>query len=643
MAYLSSTKNTSTNKRSSFSFSHTLAAGSNRAVFIGIITVADVAAVGPSSVAYGGNTATQVAQVSGSPDNNRYMTVTVYKLANPPTGANTCSGSYANSSQAVWADGVVIWDADDTDQTDPVGVAAVTATGTNNNARASLTTNEDDQVVFCFAGHFGGDTPAFTPHNCTERVDSTTGDTQPSNDGGFFLGDKVQATQGSVTLGCDAQVNDDWYIIAFGAKNAPGSVTPQADVTQRLAAASQAATATRQISSFPPAYSKHTFDSNLLPRSSFSFSHTLGAGSDKGLQVLIGIITDANLEAASSVTYGGTALSLVQREQTPAGNNRYLNAEVWSWDSASTISTGTSTVAGSFSNSGSHGIWADVVVAVDESGVDQVTPITSSASEAEDLDVTDDAVVGLTTTEANQLVVAWGIARGADMSPNDAVVGGLTERADGESGGGKEFNDLAYFLGDVEQVMPDTLAVGFDLPAREGWCVIAYALANAEIRFVADIDQNLAAVSQAATATQAFGNPKARVSQVLAATSQAATATRNIMTPAGDITQSLAAVSQSVEAWRVMPNPAGNITQVLAALSQVATATYVFPNPNAPDNTDEELASRSVWAYQVEYPTGLGTPPSNTPPTSGSTSGNTLTTNTGTAIDDQAGSQLETS
>lgn len=164
-----------------------------------------------------------------------------------------------------------------------------------------------------------------------------------------------------------------------------------------------------------------TTDASSASRSSASFSHTVGGGSNRALVVVVMTRGD---QGATAVTYDGDPLTLAVSEDAGGGSSEWVS--VWYMVAPA---TGSNTVSVTF------GANADpsAVAALSYFGVDQTNPIDATASASSSFSTTT-VSVDITTTRANAMVVGGLGHHGGDTDPHSPGGDVTSERFDFATG-----------------------------------------------------------------------------------------------------------------------------------------------------------------------------------------------------------------
>ena len=187
-------------------------------------------------------------------------------------------------------------------------------------------------------------------------------------------------------------------------------------------------------------------------RASASFAHTC-TGSDLVLLVFVASLQNGSYPNVSGITYNGVALTKQVKIQDATSRNREF--EIWSLIGPA---TGSNTVAVTWTSSAI----ADWVGAISFTGVSAIGANGSNSGNSSA------HTSSVTTTAADSLVVGGGAARGADTDPFSPGTG-VTERADGDTGGGENFNDMGYWAGERPATTTGTYPVAATAAASDYW------------------------------------------------------------------------------------------------------------------------------------------------------------------------------
>jgi heme-binding NEAT domain protein len=208
-----------------------------------------------------------------------------------------------------------------------------------------------------------------------------------------------------------------------------------------------------------------TFDSvttntSSSPRTSASFSHTVGTGDDP---ILIVVSTTRGDQGTSGVTYGGQALTLAVDADAGDGNREWVS--IWYLVDPP---TGSNTVAVSFnSNHDPTG-----VAVMSYFGVDQASPIDVTASKTTGSSAT--VSVDITPTVANAMIVGGLGHHGGDTDPHSPGTG-VTERYDIVTGGDTD-NDSGLAGGEIAATTAQQYTFEFTGAASDDFAIACVAL-----------------------------------------------------------------------------------------------------------------------------------------------------------------------
>ena len=258
----------------------------------------------------------------------------------------------------------------------------------------------------------------------TDGVPNTGGGHEPwqVTDGvmGDFDGDGT--LDGDLDGMADGNIHTTWYV----------NPDDSADSTFELTATglSSGLSASHTFTDSVAFSGSGTVSSSSSSRTSATFSHTVGAGTDRLL--LVTVLTDGD-EDVSSITYGGVALT--QTIERDFGSDEGTAVEIWYLKNAT---VGTANIVVSFASS----VDPSYIRAENLTGVDQTTPIGATASAVGD---SDSISVNITTTTANSLIFGAVALHGGDTDPF-APGSGITERWDGDTGSSGS-NDIAVWGG----------------------------------------------------------------------------------------------------------------------------------------------------------------------------------------------------
>ncbi|MHC5115041.1 MAG: DUF2341 domain-containing protein, partial [Planctomycetota bacterium] len=208
-----------------------------------------------------------------------------------------------------------------------------------------------------------------------------------------------------------------------------------------------------------------TFDSvttntSSSPRTSASFSHTVGTGDDP---ILIVISTTRGDQGTSGVTYGGQALTLAVDADAGNGNREWVS--IWYLVDPP---TGSNTVAVTFnSNHDPSG-----VAVMSYFGVDQGSPIDVTAQKTTGSSAT--VSVDITPTVANAMIVGGLGHHGGDTDPHSPGTG-VTERYDIVTGGDND-NDSGLAGGEIAATTAQLYTFEFTGAASDDFAIACVAL-----------------------------------------------------------------------------------------------------------------------------------------------------------------------
>ncbi len=209
------TLNTSSDLRTSATFSHTVSAGDNRLL---VVSVMIQGAESVSSITYAGSSLAK-ANDSGVPGNgNSGCRTEHWYLVAPPVGTANVVVTYGGDGAN--PDGIAAVNFTGVYQSSPIGATVGTNATSGTNVTTNITTLNDSSLIFGAADGHGGDTNPYTPGSgITELWDSETG-TSTSADIGLWGGNREALTAGTYTFNTAAAVSDDWAIAAIEIKSA---------------------------------------------------------------------------------------------------------------------------------------------------------------------------------------------------------------------------------------------------------------------------------------------------------------------------------------------------------------------------------------------------------------------------------------
>lgn len=175
-----------------------------------------------------------------------------------------------------------------------------------------------------------------------------------------------------------------------------------------------------------------TTNTSTADRSSASFAHDAGSGSNRVMLVTTKTLTASGSISVSSITYNGVALTFIQGHSREYTTNRYLRIENWYLIAPA---TGSNTLAVTYSGNAR----ADEITVTTLNGGHQTTPV--GVVNAADGDSTNPSVT-LTTGTNNSWVMFGAHGRGGDLDPSTPGTG-LTELTDGDTGASTS-DDIAF-------------------------------------------------------------------------------------------------------------------------------------------------------------------------------------------------------
>lgn len=208
-------------------WSHTVAAGSNRLLLVAVQCWGNGQV---ASVTYGGAQVNPVLRVF--PNNTAKPTVELWGMIAPPVGTAdvviTLLGSGTNyvCAAALSYTGV--------DQLGPIGAGASASAATGTACACNLTTLAANSWIVGAKGGYGGDTYPHAPGaGVTERVDVRSG-TSATADGGFCVGDLAAGAAGAYTWSVDQNASDDWAVVVVELMEAGSGIPDARRLTQVL-------------------------------------------------------------------------------------------------------------------------------------------------------------------------------------------------------------------------------------------------------------------------------------------------------------------------------------------------------------------------------------------------------------------------
>ena len=206
-----------------------------------------------------------------------------------------------------------------------------------------------------------------------------------------------------------------------------------------------------------------TLNESSADRSSATFAHTVAAGLNRVLIVMIHIGPDGI--SATDVEYGGLDLTLAVSRDGADGADGETHTELWYLVSPP---VGTANVVVTYSAT----TRSDGIAALTYNGVDQASPIgaTNSATAATGTDAT----VSITTTVANSLIVGGVTGHGSDTQP--ATPGMNTFERYDEDTGGSTTTDNSYVGGDETTTTPGSFTFNWTMLASDYWTIVAAEL-----------------------------------------------------------------------------------------------------------------------------------------------------------------------
>ncbi len=291
---------------------------------------------------------------------------------------------------------------------------------------ATVTTDLPDyapgETAHILASEFAvGETVAFQVLH-TDGVPNTGGGHEPwqVTDGVMGDFDGNGTMDGDLDGVADGNIHTTWYV------NPDDSADSQFELT--ATGVTSGLSASHTFTDSVTFSGSGTVNSSSSSRTSATFSHTVGAGTDRLL--LVTVLTQGG-EDVSSITYGGVALT--QAVERDFGDDEGTAVEIWYLKNAT---VGTANIVVSFASS----VDPSYIRADNLTGVDQTTPIGATASNIGD---DDDIAVNITTTTTNSLIFGAVAMHGGDTDPF-STGSGLTERFDSATGSSGD-NDIGVW------------------------------------------------------------------------------------------------------------------------------------------------------------------------------------------------------
>ena len=210
--------------QASLTFSHTIAAGTDRVLFVGLSWWAGGSAITLSGVTFGGVAMTLVATATNATENDY---CSIYRLINPAVSTANIVASFSGNTDIVGG-GITL---NGVHQTTPVRNSN-TATGNNNTASVGVTSAVNDLVLAAFHHHY----PEAVPHGYgasqTGRWDANS---NGGNDTNGALSTKAGAS-GTVTQTQDITNTRNWAAVAVSIQEAVTGTTYNDSVAETATA-----------------------------------------------------------------------------------------------------------------------------------------------------------------------------------------------------------------------------------------------------------------------------------------------------------------------------------------------------------------------------------------------------------------------